>query len=244
MLGSLLVGEGLSREACWTAGFLALCKYLPINKLVTPLSYILLPHSVVQYLQHMVSPSCRDKPLLGRQVITTGFWTCTMPRHGILGLLSLMHMPESWSISRGVKALLTHLLLAGDRGGCPGLALWKLWAVPFLQSVWQEKGLHGPWMVPSFQISALREGVGEEKLPLSSPLVFRMFSVLLLPQLEESFWVFGFSLHAQNSCIFFPKSTKLWNTSRNFSAYHDIGERKGQVFLSCEIISLNSDFLK
>lgn len=39
-----------------------------------------------------------------------------------------------------------------------GCSLWKLQAVPFLRSMWQEKELHGPWMVPPFQIWAFKKG--------------------------------------------------------------------------------------
>lgn len=75
---SLLAGGCLSREVCWTAGFLELYKYLPAAL------HFLLPHAA-QSFQHKVSPGCRDKALCGRQEITTHFWTCAMPRHGTLG---------------------------------------------------------------------------------------------------------------------------------------------------------------
>lgn len=51
-----------------------------------------------------------------------------------------------------------------------------------------------------------------------------------------------FSLYPLTSCIFFLKSTRLSKTSKDFSAYHDTGERKRQVSSSCEMIFPSSDF--
>lgn len=125
-------------------------------------------------------------------------------------------------------------------------SLWKPWAVQFLQLKWEEKRWCGLWMVPSFQVWVLSDGEDEKRLPQSLLLAFRMVLGWLLSQLEEYLWVFGFSLYPQNPCcIFFfpphPKSSRLCNISRNVSVYCDVW-RKGQLFLTCEIIPLNSDF--
>lgn len=91
----------------------------PHHKLVTPLSHTSFYHTL---LCNVLSGS---SPLVaGINLCLEGFWTCAVPRCGAWMVLSLMHVPEGWSISRGMKALLIHLLLAGDRGRCPGVALF------------------------------------------------------------------------------------------------------------------------
>lgn len=131
---SLLAGGGLSREVCWTAGFLELCEYL-----LTARDF-LLPHPA-QCFQHSVSPGCRDKPLLGRQMIITHFWTCAMPRHGTLGLctggaLANAHAGDLERL-QGCESTADVPGMAEDHGRHSGLApSGNFWAVPFLQSKW------------------------------------------------------------------------------------------------------------
>lgn len=188
---------------CWTAGFLELCEYLPAAL------HFFLPHPA-QCFQHNVSPGCRDKALLGRQVITTHFWTCSMPRQGTLGqypggALADAHARELDCL-QGCESTADVPGMAEDHGRQSGFAPSGNCDLSHFCS--PSDRLCGLWMMPSFQVWALREWEDEKRLPQSLLLALRMVLRWLLSQLEEYLRVFGFSLYPQNTCFifFFPPS--------------------------------------
>lgn len=99
----------------------------PHHKLVTPLPYTSFYHTLLCNVFSIRSPlvagvnlclGCRWSRHTFGPALCQGMasWGC------VRVVLLLMPLPENWSISRGAKALLMHLLLAGDHGRHPGRA--------------------------------------------------------------------------------------------------------------------------
>lgn len=242
---SLLVGGGLSREVCWTAGFLELCEYL-----LAALNF-LLPHPIVQCFQHKVSPGCRGKPLLGRQVITTHFWACALPRHVTLGLcpgdaLVNAHARELERL-QGCESTADVPGMAEDHGRRPGLAPSGNFELShFCSPSDRRRGcVASGWCLHFRSVSSERRRMRKSCLSLCPwHLGWFWFGYSLSWKSISEYLGFLYILRIPAFFFFLffsPPSLQDCNISRNASVYHDV-RRKGQLFLSCEIISLNSDF--